>query len=356
MAVRFGLSAGSYSTSDCVGFGDLDRCPCYGLGAGRLLETGLPGCPYRFSESGGLPFTDGNPAYGLQLHHPWFLELVGAPESARLLDCSPTFWVDQLGKEQAMAAAINLQRDAGVMLSNLQILSQFAMAMNRMSFSLMALGLGQLFPRAEVNDLSPVRRAARVASYMSAMGLCTHSHISETTSTPSVDVSTWNNSDTQHSSSDIRLKLDNPIDLTGHILSPFFVREFVYQGSHFHSIAHLMCYHYAVLQGQKTFANGIRKWVKHLTDFPTPRFQTPDWQVQRRSVLTEIYGHLCLTDLAVRTSLINSGPRPFTLHCLAPWGALHDDSSTTLRGNLISDIFVETRVHLVFTFFFLATA
>ena len=55
--------------------------------------------------------------------------------------------MDQLGKEQAMVAAINLQLDAGVMLSNLQILSQFAMAMNRMSFSMMALGLGQLlFP------------------------------------------------------------------------------------------------------------------------------------------------------------------------------------------------------------------
>ena len=52
-----------------------------------------------------------------------------------------------------MAAAINLQRDAGVMLSNLQKLSQFAMAMNRMSFSMMALGLGQsLFPKVEVND------------------------------------------------------------------------------------------------------------------------------------------------------------------------------------------------------------
>ena len=31
-----------------------------------------------------------------------------------------------------MAAAATLQRDAGVMLSNLQILSQFAMALNRM--------------------------------------------------------------------------------------------------------------------------------------------------------------------------------------------------------------------------------
>ena len=175
------------------------------------------------------------------------------------------------------------------------------------------------------------------------------SHISETTSTPSVGVSTWNNSNAQHSSSDIHLKLDKPIDLTGHILSSFFVREFVYQGSRFHSIAHLMCYRYAVLQGQKTFANGIRKWVKHLTDFPTPpppppRFQTPDWQVQCRSVLTEIYGHLCLTDLAVKTALIDSGPRPFMLHCSAPWGhcmAIH------LLLYAAIYILVEAHVHFV---------
>ena len=117
----------------CRRGGTSSAAPPTDLGDGRLLETGLPGCPYRFSESGALPFSDGNPAYGLQLHHPRFLEFVGALESARLLDCSPTFWVDQLGKEQAMAAAINLQRDAGVMLSNLQILSQFAMALHRMS-------------------------------------------------------------------------------------------------------------------------------------------------------------------------------------------------------------------------------
>ena len=97
--------------------------PPMDLEDGQLLETGLPGCPYRFSEYGGQPFSDGNPAFGLQLHHG----------TVRLLDCSPTFWVDQLGKEQAMTAAINLQRDAGIMLSNLQILSQFATSLHRMS-------------------------------------------------------------------------------------------------------------------------------------------------------------------------------------------------------------------------------
>ena len=171
------------------------------------------------------------------------------------------------------------------------------------------------------------------------------SHISDTNSTPSVDVSTWNNLNAPLSSSDIHLKLDIPIDLTGHILSQFFVREFVYQGCRFHSVAHLMCYRYAVLQGLKT--NGIRKWVKHLTDFPNPRFQTPDWQLQCRSVLMEIYSHLYVTDVAAETALVDSGPQPFSLHCLPPWGALHAASSTALRGNLINDILLEMRIHLV---------
>ena len=76
---------------------------------------------------------------------------------------------DQLGKEQAMAAAVNLQRDTGIMLSKLQILSQFAMSLSRMSSEIMDLGIGQMvFPHDEVAGLSPAPRAAK---YMSAMGL-----------------------------------------------------------------------------------------------------------------------------------------------------------------------------------------
>ena len=167
------------------------------------------------------------------------------------------------------------------------------------------------------------------------------SQVSDSDSTPSVIVSTWNNS-SPSTSSDIHLKLDNPIDLTVHILSPFFVREFHYQGCRFHSIAHLMCYRYAMIQGLKSFATSIRKWAKHLTDFPTARFLTPDWLSQCRSVLIDIYGHLCLTDLA----LVDTGPRPFSLRCSAPWGAFCDKAAAISRGNLISDILIETHVHL----------
>ena len=137
-----------------------------------LITTGLPGCPYRFMSYSGPAFSDLNPAFGLQLHHPRFLEFVGVPELARLLYRSPTFWVDQLREEQAMAAAVNLQRDAGIMLSNLQILSQFVTSLHRMSSEMMSIGMGQVvFPAEEVADLSPAPRATRAAKYMTAMGL-----------------------------------------------------------------------------------------------------------------------------------------------------------------------------------------
>ena len=71
-----------------------------------------------------------------------------------------------------MAAAVNLQRDAGIMLSNLQILSQFAMTLSRMPSEMMDLGIGQMvFPHDEVAGLSPAARTAMAAKYMTAMGL-----------------------------------------------------------------------------------------------------------------------------------------------------------------------------------------
>ena len=137
-----------------------------------LITTGLPGCPYRITSYTGITISDANTTYGLQLHHPRFLEFIGAPESARLLNHSPSFWVDRLGEECAMAAAVNLQRDAGLMMSNLQILAQFVMALHWMSSEMMSIGVGHvLFPTEDVADLSMTPRAQRAAKYMTAMGL-----------------------------------------------------------------------------------------------------------------------------------------------------------------------------------------
>ena len=61
--------------------------------------TGLPGCPYRITSYTGPAVTDSNPAYGMQLHHPRFLDFIGAPESARLLYRSPAFWIQGMGEE-----------------------------------------------------------------------------------------------------------------------------------------------------------------------------------------------------------------------------------------------------------------
>ena len=71
-----------------------------------------------------------------------------------------------------MAAAVNLQRDAGFMMTNLQILGQFVMSLHRMSAEMLSIGVNHVvFPVDEVDRLSVMPRAQRAAKYMSAMGL-----------------------------------------------------------------------------------------------------------------------------------------------------------------------------------------
>ena len=137
-----------------------------------LVTMGLPGCLYWITSYSGSTVSDMNPAFGLQLHHPRFLEFIGAPESAWLLYHSPKFWVDRLGEENAMVAAVNLQRDAGIMLSNLQILSQFVTSLHRMSSEMMSIDMGRVvYTAGEMADLSTAPRAPRAAKYMAVMGL-----------------------------------------------------------------------------------------------------------------------------------------------------------------------------------------
>ena len=93
-SVKTVLASGTSSRPE-VGFSVL--APPMDMEDSPLMATGLPGSPYRFTSYSGPAFSDGNPAFDLQLHHPRFMEFVGAPESARLLYRSPTFWVDQLG-------------------------------------------------------------------------------------------------------------------------------------------------------------------------------------------------------------------------------------------------------------------
>ena len=141
------------------------------------------------------------------------------------------------------------------------------------------------------------------------------SRVSDTTPDPSVDVSGWEDMNDLNTNSTVIKDLDRPIDITGHVLSPFHQRNLDYQDCRFHSIAHLMCYRYAIVNGQRTFATGMRKWSRHLTEFPTPKFTTLDCVQQWHSILVDIYSHLCLTDTTIKSVLIDTGPRPFTLKC-----------------------------------------
>ena len=148
------------------------------------------------------------------------------------------------------------------------------------------------------------------------------SNVSDITPDPSVDVSAWGDENDLPNSSTVLKNLDQPIDLTGHVLSPFYHSNIMYQDCKFHSITHLMCYRYAIANGQKTFATGICKWSRQLSDFPTPKFTTPDCIQQWLSILTDIYTYLCVTDTAFKSALLDTGPHPFTLQCLSPWGSV----------------------------------
>ena len=87
-----------------------------------LTSTDMPGCWYRMTSYESADVGDVDLAYVLQLHHPRFLEFVGAPVSACLLTQTPTHWVATLDRENAVSAALQLQHDAGLRSLNLQVL------------------------------------------------------------------------------------------------------------------------------------------------------------------------------------------------------------------------------------------
>ena len=137
-----------------------------------LISEGLLGCPYRMTSYESAKVANIYPAYGLQLHHPRFLEYVGAPESARLLTRATGHWVQTMDREEAVTAALQLQHDAGLITSNLQVLGQFVTSLNRMSSEVMRLAFGkEVFPSDAVEAISLAPRIHRAAHYLAAMGL-----------------------------------------------------------------------------------------------------------------------------------------------------------------------------------------
>ena len=61
--------------------------------------------------------------FGVHVHHPRFLEWEGAPETARLLCRPPVEWLQVMNRRDTLYAALQLQRDASLMSSNLTVLN-----------------------------------------------------------------------------------------------------------------------------------------------------------------------------------------------------------------------------------------
>ena len=160
---------------------------------------------------------------------------------------------------------------------------------------------------------------------------------------PSVDVSDWDVANDLQTSTPLTAELDHRFDITGHILSLFYYCQLDYQDSRFYSIAHLLCYRYGIVNDQRTFANGTRKWSKHCNNFSTPTFTLLDCIQQWIVILGETYSHLCVTDTTVKAALVDTGPRPFTLECLSPWGRIPQDPDVSSRKDLINDVLLNVR-------------
>ena len=83
-------------------------CTVADTGDVPLVPAGLPWYRYQMTSYDSAEVADVDPAYGLQLHHPRFLEYVGAPETAGLLTRTPEHWVNTMDRDVAAAAALQL--------------------------------------------------------------------------------------------------------------------------------------------------------------------------------------------------------------------------------------------------------
>ena len=79
-----------------------------------LISTGLTGCPYRMTTYRGNDIANVDTSFGVQIHHPQFLECVGAPETAQLLGRPPAEWLQIINRRDALIAAVQLQFDGRI--------------------------------------------------------------------------------------------------------------------------------------------------------------------------------------------------------------------------------------------------
>ena len=130
------------------------------------------GCAFRNTTYRDSDYAAPSGDYGLPMHHPRFIEWIGVPQSASLLEISGGQWLDKLSRDQAITAAVHLQRDVGLMQTNLDVLDQYTLSLQGTASKMIELCLGSCeFPADEVaaGALGPWVRHA--SAQMEAMGL-----------------------------------------------------------------------------------------------------------------------------------------------------------------------------------------
>ena len=133
----------------------------------------MPECQFRRTSYDDRDNRDDlDPAYGIHLHDPRMMEYMGAPKSARLLGRSPEYWLEHMGRDRAVAAALRLHHDASLIMTNIQVMSQFVTSLNRTASEVMrTVYAREPFLTDAVHFVTPGRRVRRAAHYMAIMGL-----------------------------------------------------------------------------------------------------------------------------------------------------------------------------------------
>ena len=86
------------------------------------------------------------------------MEYMGAPESACLLGRSPEYWLEHMGRDRAVAAALRLHHDASLIMTNVQVIAQFVTSLNRTASEVMRMVYDKApFPTDAVQFVTPGR-------------------------------------------------------------------------------------------------------------------------------------------------------------------------------------------------------
>ena len=130
------------------------------------------GCAFRNTTYRASDYGSPSGEFGIHLNHPRFLEWVGVPESAGLLEMGRGRWLNALFRDQAMDAAIQLHRDVCLMTTNLDVLDQYTLSLQGTASKMLQVGLGSSeFPSADVVAGTLGSRVCRASVQMEAMGL-----------------------------------------------------------------------------------------------------------------------------------------------------------------------------------------